>query len=361
MSDKRENMLESVLKTFQDIERRLTDPAVVGNSEKLRDISRERSRIFPLVELILAEKKCKNELQEINQQIRSEKAGDFKEILLEERNLLEAKILELKPKIEYEILPKDPNMGKNMFLEIRAGTGGQEAALFARDLFRMYTRYFDTISLPYEVVSVTESDLHGYKEIVLLVKGEKAYDVIHREAGTHRVQRIPDTEAGGRIHTSACTVAVIPEVEENEIDINPADLRIDTYRASGSGGQHVNKTDSAVRITHIPTGLFVACQEERSQHKNKARAMKILVSRLTQQSRDEEHKKNAEEKKTQVGSGDRSEKIRTYNFPQNRLTDHRVDYTSHNLDNIMEGDMNDLIEVLLRDEKKQQLEKFQMT
>jgi peptide chain release factor 1 len=360
MPDKREKMLESVLKTFQDIERRLTDPAVVGNSEKLRDISRERSKILPLVELIETEKKCKKELHEISHQIKSEKSSEMKDILIEERNALEARILELRPRIEYEILPKDPNMGKNMFLEIRAGTGGQEAALFARDLFRMYTRYFDNISLPYEVVSMTESDLHGYKEIVLLVKSEKAYDVIHREAGTHRVQRIPETEAGGRIHTSACTVAVIPEVEESEIDINPGDLRIDTYRASGSGGQHVNKTDSAVRITHIPTGLFVACQEERSQHKNKARAMKILAARLTQQTRDEEHKKNAEEKKTQVGSGDRSEKIRTYNFPQNRLTDHRVDYTSHNLDNIMEGDMKDLIEVLLRDEKKQQLEKFQM-
>jgi len=353
-------MLETVLKTFQDIERRLTDPSVVGNSEKLRNISRERAKILPLVELILAEKKCKRELEEINQQIRSEKAGDLKEILLEERNVLEAAILDLKPKIEYEILPKDPNAGKNMFLEIRAGTGGQEAALFSRDLFRMYTRYFDTISLPYEVVSMTESDLNGFKEIVVLVKGEKAYDVVHREAGTHRVQRIPETEAGGRIHTSACTVAVIPEVEENEFEINPGDLRIDTYRASGSGGQHVNKTDSAVRITHIPTGIFVACQEERSQHKNKARAMKILRARLNQQIRDEEHVKNAEEKKSQVGSGDRSEKIRTYNFPQNRLTDHRIDYTSHNLDKIMEGDMNDLVEALLRDEKKQQLEKFQM-
>ncbi|MDH4262305.1 MAG: peptide chain release factor 1 [Spirochaetia bacterium] len=358
MSDKREIMLESVLKTFQDIERRLTDPSVVGNSEKLRDISRERSRIFPLVELIEAEKKCKKELQEVNQHLKTEKSGEMKDALIEERNALEQKLLELKPKIEYEILPKDPNVGKNMFLEIRAGTGGQEAALFSRDLFRMYTRYFDTISIPYEVVSMTESDLHGYKEIVILVKGEKAYDVIHREAGTHRVQRIPETEAGGRIHTSACTVAVIPEVEESEFYIDPSQLRIDTYRASGSGGQHINKTDSAVRITHIPTGIFVACQEERSQHKNKARAMNILVSRLNQMTRDEEHKKNAEEKKTQVGSGDRSEKIRTYNFPQNRLTDHRIDYTSHNLDKILEGDMNDLVEALLRDEKKQQLEKF---
>ncbi|MDH4200949.1 MAG: peptide chain release factor 1 [Spirochaetia bacterium] len=357
---KRDIMLESVLRTFQDIERKLSDPAIMTNTAKLTELSRERSKILPLVELVELEKKIKSELNEINVQIRSEKDRELKDVLLEEKEILEKKILELAPKIEYEILPKDPDAGKNIFLEIRAGTGGKEAALFARDLFRMYTRYFESISVPYEVVSMTESELNGFKEIILLVKGERAYDLIHREAGTHRVQRIPETEASGRIHTSACTIAIIPEVSDSEIEIDSGDLRIDTYRASGSGGQHINKTDSAVRITHIPSGLMVACQEERSQHKNKARAMKILKARLTQQIREEEHNRNAEDKKAQVGSGDRSEKIRTYNFPQNRLTDHRIDYTSHNLDGIMEGDLDQLIQSLLQDEKRHELEKFQM-
>jgi peptide chain release factor 1 len=206
---------------------------------------------------------------------------------------------------------------------------------------------------------MTESDLHGFKEIILLVKGQRAFDLIHHEAGTHRVQRIPETEAGGRIHTSACTVAVIPEADESEIDIDPNELRIDVYRSSGPGGQSVNTTDSAVRITHVPTGLVVTCQDEKSQHKNKAKALKILRARLIQKKEEEEHKKHAEEKKAQVGSGDRSEKIRTYNFPQNRLTDHRIQFTSHSLDHIMEGKLGELIDALLQDEKKRQLENFQ--
>lgn len=355
-ADKREKMLESVLKTFQDIEDKLADPAVSANPEKLKTLSRERSKVLPLIELINREKKLKNELEEVNKQIQVEKDRELKNILLEEQEVLEKQMEEISPLIEFELLPKDPNSGKNMYLEIRAGTGGQEAALFARDLFRMYTRYFESVSMPYEVVSLTESDLHGFKEVIVLVKGEKAYDAIHNEAGTHRVQRIPETEAGGRIHTSACTVAVIPEVEENDLDIDANELRIDVYRSSGAGGQHVNTTDSAVRITHIPTGLVVTCQDEKSQHKNKAKAMKILRARLIQKKEEEEHKKNAEEKKAQVGSGDRSEKIRTYNFPQNRMTDHRIQYTSHNLDRIMEGELGDVLEALRQEEKKQQME-----
>jgi peptide chain release factor 1 len=333
----------------------------MANSSKLAELSRERSKILPLVELIESEKNATREFSEISEQVKTEKDPELKKVLLEEKIFLENKLNDLFSKIEYELLPKDPNAGKNMFLEIRAGTGGQEAALFVRDLFRMYTRYFDSSSIPYEVVSLTESDLHGYKEAIVLVKGIRAFDIIHLEAGTHRVQRIPETEAGGRIHTSACTVAVIPEAEESDVTIDQNDLRIDVYRSSGAGGQHVNTTDSAVRITHIPTGLVVTCQDEKSQHKNKAKALKILQSRLAQKIEDEEHKKSAEEKKAQIGSGDRSEKIRTYNFPQNRLTDHRIHYTSHSLEKVMEGELGELVSALLQEEKKRQLEQFQFT
>ncbi|HNJ66574.1 MAG TPA: peptide chain release factor 1, partial [Turneriella sp.] len=247
---------------------------------------------------------------------------------------------------------KDADSGKNVYLEIRAGTGGDEAGLFARDLFRMYCRYLDAEGIKYEIQEFNETGVGGAKEAILLALGERAYDILHLEAGTHRVQRIPATEANGRIHTSAVTVAVIPEADEDEISINPADLRIDVFRSSGAGGQHVNKTESAVRITHIPTGIVVGCQEEKSQIKNRAKAMKALMSKLVEKQRSEAAEKYATEKKAQVGSGDRSEKIRTYNYPQNRVTDHRINFTVHNLDQVMEGRLGDLIGALLLAERE---------
>jgi peptide chain release factor 1 len=244
-------------------------------------------------------------------------------------------------------LPKDPNDDKNIFLEIRAGTGGDESALFAADLFRMYTRFAERQRWQVEVVSASESDLGGYKEVILRVVGQSAFSRLKFESGGHRVQRVPQTETQGRIHTSACTVAVMPEADEiSDIEINPADLRIDTFRASGAGGQHINKTDSAVRITHIPTGTVVECQDDRSQHRNKDQAMKVLVSRIMDAKRRAAHDKEAETRKSLVGSGDRSDRIRTYNFPQGRITDHRINLTLYKIDAMMDGDIQDLLNAL---------------
>jgi peptide chain release factor 1 len=245
------------------------------------------------------------------------------------------------------LLPKDPNDDKNIFLEIRAGTGGDESALFAADLFRMYTRFAERQRWQVEVVSASESDLGGYKEVILRVVGQSAFSRLKFESGGHRVQRVPQTETQGRIHTSACTVAVMPEADEiSDIEINPADLRIDTFRASGAGGQHINKTDSAVRITHIPTGTVVECQDDRSQHRNKDQAMKVLVSRIMDAKRRAAHDKEAETRKSLVGSGDRSDRIRTYNFPQGRITDHRINLTLYKIDAMMDGDIQDLLNAL---------------
>jgi len=244
------------------------------------------------------------------------------------------------------LLPKDPNDQRNIILEVRAGTGGDEAALFAGDLFRMYCRYSDRQGWKVELLNTAESEAGGYKEVIALISGKGVFSRFKYESGTHRVQRVPDTEAQGRIHTSACTVAVMPEADDVEVDIDPGDLRIDLYRASGAGGQHVNKTESAVRITHIPTGVVVACQDEKSQHKNKARAMKVLQSRILDAMQAEQHAKMAADRKSQVGSGDRSERIRTYNFPQGRCTDHRVNLTLYKLEAIMQGDLDEVIDTL---------------
>jgi peptide chain release factor 1 len=252
--------------------------------------------------------------------------------------------------LEILLLPKDPNDERNIYLEVRAGTGGAEAGLFAGDLYRMYTRYAETKGWRSEVISESESELGGYKEIVVRVSGQDVYSQLKFESGTHRVQRVPATEAQGRIHTSACTVAVLPEVDEiDDVDINPADLKVDTYRASGAGGQHVNRTESAIRITHIPTGTVVECQDERSQHKNRARAMSLLKSRILSAQQEKRSSEIAADRKLQVGSGDRSERIRTYNFPQGRLTDHRINLTLYRLDAIMEGDLDQVVEPLIHE------------
>ncbi len=266
-----------------------------------------------------------------------------------------AKQTQLEDDLQILLLPRDPNDERNIFLEVRAGTGGAEAALFAGDLFRMYVRHAEQKGWKTEVMSESEGDLGGYKEIIVRISGQDVYSQLKFEAGTHRVQRVPETEAQGRIHTSACTVAVLPEVDEVEFDINPADLRIDTFRASGAGGQHVNKTESAIRITHIPTGVVVECQDERSQHKNRARAMSLLQSRILSAEQDKQSAEIAASRKLQVGSGDRSERIRTYNFPQGRLTDHRINLTLYKLEGIMEGDLDPVIEPLISEHQAELL------
>jgi peptide chain release factor 1 len=272
---------------------------------------------------------------------------EMKELAADEIEAAKAEILRLEDDLQKALLPKDPNDDKNLFLEIRAGTGGDESALFAGDLFRMYSRYAERQRWKVEVVSRNESDLGGYREIIVRVVGQGAYSKLKFESGGHRVQRVPATESQGRIHTSACTVAVMPEADELEdVQINPADLRIDTFRASGAGGQHINKTDSAVRITHVPTGIVVECQDDRSQHRNKAQAMSVLVARIKDAQEREQQQKIASTRKSLVGSGDRSERIRTYNFPQGRITDHRINLTLYKIDAVMDGELDELVNAL---------------
>lgn len=356
MSKLNESTLEKYRENFAVIERQLADPEITVDTEKMMKISRERARLLPKVELIEKRARLLKQLTEVKEQLTRETDPEFKEVLDDELKTLKEDFETTEDKLQIEMLPEDPDAGKNIFVEIRAGTGGDEAGLFARDLYRMYLRYLEKQeNISVESVTTTETGIQGLKEAVFLVKGPTAYDLLHFEAGTHRVQRIPETESGGRIHTSACTVAVIPEAEEHELQINQNELRIDVYRSSGPGGQSVNTTDSAVRITHLPTGLVVSCQDEKSQIKNKAKAMSILRARLAEKQKEEQHEKMAAEKKAQIGSGDRSEKIRTYNFPQSRVTDHRINYTAHNLDQVMQGELTELIEALQNVEREKKL------
>jgi peptide chain release factor 1 len=281
---------------------------------------------------------------------------EMREMGQEELKLAKAEIERLEASLQVLLLPKDPNDGKNVIVEIRAGTGGDEAAIFSGDLFRMYTRYAEKRGWKFEVMSANEGDHGGYKEVIIRIAGDTVYGQLKFESGAHRVQRVPATESQGRVHTSACTVAVMPEVEdEAEVDINKADLKIDTFRASGAGGQHVNKTDSAIRITHIPTGFVVECQDERSQHKNRARAMSILATRLNDAVTQKAQAEQAAERKSLVGSGDRSERIRTYNYPQGRMSDHRINLTLYRLDELMEGDLDSVIQPLIQEHQAEML------
>jgi peptide chain release factor 1 len=347
-----EENLRAIIANFRAIEERLADPQVTADNRRLTELSRERARLLKAAELAEHWLKLKQQIAECDAGWQAEKDAEMKAEFAAELKSLRDRFTQLSEELKLELIPKDADAGKNVYLEIRAGTGGEEAGLFARDLLRMYTRFLDSEGIAYEIQDLHETGVGGIKEAILLVLGERAYELLHLEAGTHRVQRIPATEANGRIHTSAVTVAVIPEAEEDEIHINPNDLRIDVFRSSGAGGQHVNKTESAVRITHIPTGIVVSCQEEKSQIKNRAKAMKALMSKLLEKQRRENAEKYATEKKAQVGSGDRSEKIRTYNYPQNRVTDHRINFTVHNLDQVMEGKLGDLIGALLLAERE---------
>ena len=350
-----ETKLELILQSFQQVEHSLADPKVTADSNKITELSQERARLEPVVAEIEKRKSLLKQLADVQTQLKAEKDPEFIQVLKEEYNNLENTLESCESDLQLKMLPRDPNSGKNVFVEIRAGTGGDEAALFARDLFRMYSRFLDKKGIKIEIMRSQEIGLNGFKEVVFLARGADAYNLLHLEGGAHRVQRVPETESQGRLHTSACTVAVIPEVEEHEMQINANDLRIDVYRSSGPGGQSVNTTDSAVRITHIPTGLVVSCQDEKSQHKNKAKAMRVLRARLNEKEQEENQQKAAAEKKAQIGSGDRSEKIRTYNYPQNRITDHRINYTMHSLDKAMEGDLDELIDAVLQAEREKLL------
>jgi peptide chain release factor 1 len=335
--------IEELERRYQELEAMLSDPAVISNQPEFRKLSREHS---DLSELVAAYRRYRKVLVDISDNREMLADPDMKEMAEDELKALEAEKEQLDAEIRLLLLPKDPNDDKSVILEIRAGTGGDESALFAGDLFRMYSRYADTNRWKVEVVSSSESERGGYKEIIASVEGTGVFAKLKYESGTHRVQRVPETEAQGRIHTSACTVAIMPEAEDVDIDIRPDDLKIDVYRSSGAGGQHVNTTDSAVRITHLPTGTVVACQEERSQIKNRATAMKVLKTRILDTIQQAQDSKLAADRKQQVGSGDRSERIRTYNFPQGRMTDHRIGLTLYRLDSIMTGDIAEITDAL---------------
>jgi peptide chain release factor 1 len=335
--------IEELERRFLELESLLSDPAVIGNQPEFRKFSREHADLSALVSVYQRYRKILEEISG-NRELLSD--PDMKEMVAEELQRLDAEKERLEREINLLLLPRDPNDDKSVILEIRAGTGGEESALFAGDLFRMYSRFADANRWRVEVISASESERGGFKEIVASIEGTGVYAKLKFESGTHRVQRVPETEAQGRIHTSACTVAILPEAEDIDIEINPADLKIDVYRSSGAGGQHVNTTDSAVRITHLPTGIVVACQEERSQIKNRSKAMKVLKSRILDGLQSEQAAKTAADRKQQVGSGDRSERIRTYNFPQGRLTDHRIGLTLYRLESILAGDMGEIADAL---------------
>jgi peptide chain release factor 1 len=337
--------LEEVVERFKEVEGLLADSTVLADRENLLSLTREHSDLSGVVETFSRYKKVCEEIEDLRELLQDADA-EVKTMAKAELPELESSRETLEKQLQALLLPKDPNDDKNIFLEIRAGTGGEEAALFAAALYRMYARYAEARKWKVEVMSLSEADAGGFKEVVAQISGNKVYSRLKYESGTHRVQRVPVTETQGRIHTSACTVAVLPEVADVELEIDPSDLRIDVYRASGAGGQHVNKTDSAVRITHIPSGVVVSCQDEKSQHKNKARAMKVLRSRILDQLEEERRARTAADRKSQVGSGDRSERIRTYNFPQGRCTDHRIGLTLYRLESILEGDIDEIVDRL---------------
>ncbi|MCB1190536.1 MAG: peptide chain release factor 1 [Leptospiraceae bacterium] len=339
------------------IEEELYSQEIASQPEKLKALSKERARLTPIYNKIIEYFKAEKDREEAQLLLESEKDGEMINMLKSEVEENEKKVVKLTKELEIMLLPPDPNSGKDVLIEIRAGTGGEEAALFVADLFRMYTKFAEKKGFKYELVEMTPTGIGGFKEIIFSIQDSSGYDTFKFEPGAHRVQRIPVTESGGRIHTSAVTVAVLPEVEESEVKITEQDIRVDVYRSSGPGGQSVNTTDSAVRITHIPTGLVVSCQDEKSQLKNKDKAMRILRARIYEKQIEEQKLSSDALKKQMVGTGDRSERIRTYNFPQGRITDHRINYTNHNLLSVMDGDMDELVEKLIETDRMSRLQK----
>lgn len=345
--------LEQLAHRLIEIDALLAEPEIASDMDRFRKLSRERSEIEPVVNAFNAYRAAESDIRAAQEMLSD---PDMRELAEEELEAGKRRIESLESELQILLLPKDPDDDRSVFLEIRAGTGGDESALFAGDLLRMYTRFAESRGWRVEILSSNESELGGYKEVIARVDGPGVYGELKFESGAHRVQRIPETEAQGRIHTSACTVAVLPEADpQEEININPSDLRIDTFRASGAGGQHVNKTDSAVRITHLPTGLVVECQDDRSQHRNREKAMQVLAARLKDKQQQEAHAREAAQRKSLVGSGDRSERIRTYNFPQGRVTDHRINLTLYKLGQIMEGELDELIGALRAEHQAEQL------
>ncbi|HRL93771.1 peptide chain release factor 1 [Pseudomonas sp.] len=349
------NKLDALQDRFEELTALLGDAEVISNQNHFRAYSKEYAEVEPVVSAYRQLRKVQGDLEGA-QALLKDSDPDMREMAEDEVAEAKLQLVELEANLQRMLLPKDPSDGRNVFLEIRAGTGGDEAAIFSGDLFRMYSRYAERRGWRVEVLSASEGEHGGYKEVIARVEGDNVYGKLKFESGAHRVQRVPETESQGRIHTSACTVAVLPEPDEQAaIDINPADLRVDTYRSSGAGGQHVNTTDSAIRITHIPTGTVVECQEERSQHKNRARAMAWLSAKLKDQQEAAAHKEISDTRKLLVGSGDRSERIRTYNFPQGRVTDHRINLTLYSLNEVIVGGVEAIIEPLLAEYQADQL------
>jgi len=349
MKESINNKLESLTERLEEINHLLSSPEIISDQNKFRALSQEHAQLSPVVSCFSNYKTTMNDFNEAKRMLEDDDK-DMREMAKEEFKEAKEQLETLENELQILMLPSDPNDDKNIFLEIRAGTGGDEAAIFAGDLYKMYMRYAEQKHWSVELINESLGDHGGYKEVVVRIIGQGAYSRMKFESGGHRVQRVPETESQGRVHTSACTVAVMAEADEiDAIEINPGDLKVDTFRASGAGGQHVNKTDSAIRLTHLPSGIVVECQDQRSQHKNRAQAMKVLQAKLQQVEEDKAASEEAATRKSLVGSGDRSERIRTYNFPQGRLTDHRINLTLYKLDEVMQGKLDDIIEPLINE------------
>lgn len=349
--------LSEVEKHYEEISEKLFNPNIVSDIEKYKSLMKEQKNLSPIVEKYREYKKAESDFEEAKQML--DDGGldkEMREMVLSEIEESKAKVESLTGELKVLLLPKDPNDDKNVIVEIRGGAGGEESALFAAVLFRMYSMYAEKKGFQTEVLYANETELGGFKEISFMISGEGAYSRLKFESGVHRVQRVPETESQGRIHTSTATVAVLPEAEDVDIEINPADLQIDTFRSSGAGGQHINKTESAIRITHIPTGMVVECQDERSQHKNRDKAMRVLKSRILEAERQKQTSSIADERKSQVGTGDRSERIRTYNYPQGRVSDHRIGLTIYKLEQFLNGDMDEVIDALITHDTAKKLQ-----
>ncbi len=349
--------LDFILEKYEELSLKVSDPEVINNQPVWQKHIKEMGEMEPIVNKYKEYKKAKEDLQDAKEML-EENDEELREMAKMEISELESAIESISEELKILLLPKDPNDDRNVILEVRAGTGGDEAALFGADLLRMYTRYAERRGWKTELLELNDTGIGGVKEAVMLVKGKGAYSRLKYESGAHRVQRVPETESSGRIHTSAATVAVLPEVDDVEVEINPNDVRVDVYRASGNGGQCVNTTDSAVRLTHIPTGLVVTCQDEKSQIKNKEKAFKVLRSRLYDLMQQEQNKEIADQRKSQVGSGDRSERIRTYNFPQGRVSDHRINMTIYKLDYFLDGDLDEIIDGLITSDQAEKMKNF---
>ncbi|HHX17594.1 MAG TPA: peptide chain release factor 1 [Clostridium sp.] len=347
--------LQAAENRYEEINHKLVDPEIIGDQNEYRKLMKEHSDLEEIVAKYGEYKKLNKEIEEAKELLNEKLDKEFKQMVDGELKEAESRLEEVKKELKILLLPKDPNDDKNVIVEIRGGAGGDEAALFAADLFRMYSKYAEKQRWSTEILDSNPTEIGGFKEVIFLINGKGAYSKLKYESGVHRVQRVPTTEASGRVHTSTVTVAVLAEAEEIDVEIDPNDLRIDTFRASGAGGQHVNRTDSAIRITHIPTGMVVSCQDERSQHKNKDKAMTILRSRLYEIAQQQQVGDIAQERKSQVGTGDRSERIRTYNFPQGRITDHRIGLTIYKLEDVLNGEIDEIIDALITTEQSERL------